>query len=273
MFRALFSALLPFIVLISLPSCYAPQVYSDYNRSVDFRQYKSFAWIPRSDSFHNYFYDNQFIEKNIMHLANTEMLNRGCNIDTLEPDLLLEYYLTSQKKTYTVNNPGYMPNYGYNSPYNNPYGYNNYNNPYGYNNPYNGGYNQQQVEYLEGTLLINVIDRRTNELIWRGWSISSIYNEAQVESELPSEIHKIFNKYPITSRVAYHSPAPASWPQHQQPVRQQIQQQPAKQPAQTWQQSSQSAPASTNSSSPVVTKKKTKKKIKKNNNSNSSDEI
>ena len=129
------------------------------------------------------------------------MIKKGYRIDTLEPDLLLEYHLTSQKKTYTVNNP---PSYGYGySPYgnNNPYGYNNangynsYNSPY--NNPYNQAYNQRQVEYLEGTILIDVIDRKTNELVWRGWAIGSIDHEAQIQAELPSDVRRIFAKFPV----------------------------------------------------------------------------
>lgn len=73
--------------------------------------------------------------------------------------------------------------------------------PYGYNNtPYyqqQPMYQQQQVTYDEGTLLVDVIDRKANQLIWRGWSVGTLTDEAALESELQGDIRKIFKKYPI----------------------------------------------------------------------------
>ena len=257
------------VIAFSLSSCNTTQVYSDYNRSVDFRQYRSFAWIPRSDTVHNTFYDNQITEKNIKYYANAEMLDKGYKIDTLEPDLLLKYHFTSQKKTYNVNS--YSPSYGYGSnPYNNPYGYNNqyygYGNNNGYNNNgynnsgynnngYNRGYGQQQVEYMEGSMLIDVIDRRTNELIWRGWTIGTINDEYQVQTEIPTNVHRILSKYP---KSAGYSPNSTPNPGRSQPVRT---------PAPSTQADDNSAPIQ-RYSSPVQKKNKTKKSS-----SGSSDEI
>ena len=250
MSRILFFFLFAFVAL-GFVACNSTQVFSDYNRAVDFRKYKSFAWIPHTNS-QNSFFDNQLVEKNIKHFSNTELLNRGYSIDTLEPDVLLQYHLTSEKKTYTISSPAYSP-YGGNMGYN-PYGYN----PYGgYNSPYNRGY--QQVEYLEGTLLIDVIDRRTNELIWRGWSIGSISNEAQVESELPSDVHRIFSKYPIHTTTSSHGSF------FGEPLKkQQIQpKQQAPQPTST---------PSVKDSQPAEQKKKAKK-TRKNTSGSGSDEI
>jgi len=194
------------VILLNLVSCSPVQVYSDYDRTADFTKYKSYAWLHRSDSIHNYFYDNEIIERNVKNYVNDEMAKRGYTLDVKNPDLLMEYHITSKMKTYTVSNPiynnnmmGYQPAYGMN---NGMYGYNTAR-PYGYNNtPYYQssqpmGYQQQQVTYDEGTLLVDVIDRKLNQLIWRGWSVGTLTDEAALESELSGDIHKIFKNYPI----------------------------------------------------------------------------
>jgi hypothetical protein len=216
----------PFIfllkIMVLLSSCSSVQIAFDYDRSIDFKQYKTYAWLQRSDSVHNYFYDNQIIEKNVKFLVNKEMQARGYTIDIKNPDILLEYHSTSQKKTYSVSNPVYStPTYNYNPAYSNTNGinYNNnttfnnrYNNNQGINNGYNMnsnyaynntpyivGYNTQQVVYDEGTLLIDVIDRKLNQMVWRGWSVDTLVDEVTLEKELPGDIKKIFQRYPVPS--------------------------------------------------------------------------
>jgi len=61
------------------------------------------------------------------------------------------------------------------------------------------GYNTQQVPYTEGTLVIEVIDRKTNQLVWKGWSVGTLNNEEDLEQQLPKDIRKIFTKYPVKS--------------------------------------------------------------------------
>lgn len=191
-----------FILLIT-SGCSSVQVFSDYDRSINFNKYKSFAWLQRSDSVKNYWYDNQIIEHNVINLSNNELQARGYKADLQNPDLLIEYHISTKKAHYTVSNPIYSnTTYQYNPTYNNNYNNNgagyNINRPYGYNNtPYIVGYNQRQVEYTEGTLLIDIIERSSNQLIWRGWSVGTVTDESDLESQLKTDIHKIFQSYPV----------------------------------------------------------------------------
>jgi hypothetical protein len=198
---------MPLILLLFLFSCASVQIYSDYDRTADFKKYKTFAWLQRSDSVHNYWYDNQLIEKNVKYYVTNEMKARGYVLDIKNPDLILEYHSTAKKEHYTVSNPIYsnqtnnnFNNNGFNNNFNNN-GFNNpYNpsRPYAYNNtPYVVGYNQQQVEYDEETLIIDVVDKSINQMIWRGWAVGSVSNEQDLEEQLPNDIQKIFLKYPI----------------------------------------------------------------------------
>jgi hypothetical protein len=199
------------ILFFFLLSCASVQIYSDYDRTADFKKFKTFAWLQRSDSVHNYWYDNQIIEKNVKLYVTNEMKARGYTLDMKNPDLILEYHSTAKKEHYTVSNPIYSnqtnTNLFNNNGFNNNAYYNNNtinqqpynpNRPYGYNNtPYIIGYNQQQVEYNEETLIIDVVDKSLNQLIWRGRAVGSISDEQDLEEQLPKDIQKIFLKYPI----------------------------------------------------------------------------
>jgi hypothetical protein len=126
---------------------------------------------------------------------------------------------------YTPYNPS-LYNYGtypnYNAYYNNqysPYNVNMYANNYPFNNGYgypvgsqigypngNGipvpsatyvvGTGFQQIEIKEGTLVIDIIDKKANQLIWRGWSSEPLTDPKTFENRLPMEIKSIFTQYP-----------------------------------------------------------------------------
>lgn len=189
-----------------LQGCAPMQAFSDYDKSQDYTKYKTFAWLPRADSVHNYWYDNPIIEKNVKYFGNKELTDRGYAVDVNSPDLLIEYYSTVKNQQYTVSNPVYTNNpYYYNAAYNTYNGRRGYNPAmaYGYNNtPYTLSYQNQTVTYEEGTLLIDIIDRRQNRLIWRGWSVGTVDDEQDLENQLQLDIHKIFKQLPVKPTLA-----------------------------------------------------------------------
>ncbi len=181
-------AIVAFIAL----SCSSVQVYTDYDKSAPFASYKTFAWLPRPDSVQDLFYRNELVDNNIKLYTNREMQYRGYVIDTVQPDLLLEYHSVVQDRMQNITMPVYAnpyPFYGYS-----PFGYY----PYGYyGGSYVVGYNTQQIPYTQGTLVIDIVERKKNQLIWRGWSVGVLTDEQALEAELPRDIHRIFNKYPV----------------------------------------------------------------------------
>ena len=185
---------LPILLIVTLiaASCSSVQVYSDADKSVNFSGYKTYAWMQRPDSIDDLFYRNQLVDNNIKRFTNMELQARGLTVDTVQPDILVEYHSAVQDKMQNVTTPVYAnpyPFYGY-APFGYPYGYY-------YNYPYIVGYNTQQMPYTQGTLVIDVIDRKKNQLIWRGWSVGTLTDEQALEAELPNDIHRVFKKYPV----------------------------------------------------------------------------
>jgi hypothetical protein len=195
---------------ILFTGCATFDIYSDYDHAVDFRSYKTYAWLPNPDKpYKNKRFNNQIMEGNVKNYAGKEMEMLGYRIELDSPDLLLEYNFMIEKKTSTVETPIYsnqVPIYPYPyAPY--PYNYRLHTDPfydryhrysYGYAPPpYIIGYKTDQIPYKEGTLTISVIDRKDNKLIWRGWSVSTVTNPESYSKDLPKILHDIFAKYPL----------------------------------------------------------------------------
>jgi Domain of unknown function (DUF4136) len=192
----LYMKLLSFIfyITIALSGC-APAIYSDQDSGADFSRYKTFAWYAKpTQNFKSQRFDNQIVESNVKNYASTELKARGFTVQVDTPDVLLDYEVAVERKTEQVSNPVYSHpyNYTYYNPATRSYGM-------ATTPSYVMGYQTQNVPYEEGTLTIMVIDRRTNRLVWKGWSDGTVSDEQTYESEIVSDIHRIFKKFPVTA--------------------------------------------------------------------------
>lgn len=73
-----------------------------------------------------------------------------------------------------------------------------YNNGYFYNDaPYAVSNYYEKMDYNEGTVIVDMVDRKTNQLIWRGWSQIVEQNPATAESSIKNKIRDILRKFPV----------------------------------------------------------------------------
>ena len=207
------------LILFVISACSTSEIYSDQDESANLAHYKTFAWYPTPiEDFKNDNFNNQIIENNIKRNATNFLIEKGYVKETDSPDVIFEYHIMVEKKTRqeqqpiynnsntTLNNP-----YAYSNPgiYRNPNNYRNYGNydpywrgntynPYNaYNNaPYIIGYKTVNIDYQEGTLTISAIDRITNRLVWRGWSIGTIVDPVDYGLQIQKDLPKIFKSFP-----------------------------------------------------------------------------
>lgn len=183
---------------------------SNYDKSVDFEKYKTYAWLNSQKSQVPAAYYNDVIENNAKNYIDQNFKNRGYTVDTLNPDILMELVLKSKKKTeeIQVSNPYNYSNHTY---YNNPYNpyydnnlyygnqyynrYPNYN--YGMHYSYNVGYRTKTMKYTEITITINMIDRDSNKLVWTGSAENDIYDPKYFKEEIHPAIVNILAQYPV----------------------------------------------------------------------------
>lgn len=193
------------ILIVMLAGCSTySKVYSDSDKSVDFTQYKTFAWLPDKADTANTPYNNEIIRNNVRNYFGQCMSDRGYNADLENPDLLMQVVITNAKKERVVTSyPSsyYYRPYYYGSHYYSPYRFGYYYNYYpSYRYGYSGypGYSTtQKQEYVNGSITLNLIDRKANKLVWSGTAEGDIYDPSQISSDLHPAVHRILDEYPV----------------------------------------------------------------------------
>ncbi|ATC95243.1 DUF4136 domain-containing protein [Pseudoalteromonas tunicata] len=139
------------LCLLMLTAC-AKTPDWDYDKSANFSNVKSFAWLPNAsltkDTTH--YQISPLMEQRVQKAVNATLTTQGLQQVAIEQaDVLINYHASVDSKieidTFTT---------GYNARWDN----------WGF-----GIQNQTHTQNYEvGTLVIDVIDRGTNQLIWRG---------------------------------------------------------------------------------------------------------
>jgi hypothetical protein len=180
-----------------LAACSSYNYHSYTSDHIDFSKYHSFAWVPSGDLKVNGVYDNNFAEEKIVEAASQELNERGLQLDNRRPDLLIKYTALVNDKTRTYSSPVYYRGPSYYVPRMTYYGgraiyYYQYVNPF----PVYVGSQLRKETFEEANVMIDVIDRQTSKVIWRGWGNGEVNNPEKAVKDIPKVIDKIFGKFP-----------------------------------------------------------------------------
>jgi hypothetical protein len=199
------SHLLVCVAIFSLAACFpsSNNVYqAETTKGVNYKNYKTYAWLPtKEDTSYDKLASKKAVESALVSAVSQQLDAHGMVKDTLNPDCLFTYTLVL-KKTYTVgDNPppvySFTPNTGpnpgqYNMYYWYPTSTLNYD-----QNQYQGGL--QVSTFRDGSLLIDMIDRKENKIVWRTSAAGSV-NEKDRQGVRPT-INQIipimFKKFPV----------------------------------------------------------------------------
>ncbi|HEY0656067.1 MAG TPA: DUF4136 domain-containing protein [Chryseosolibacter sp.] len=146
-------AMLALAMLVFASGC----AVTDFDRSADFKSYKSFSWGNADLNVKNPVYSSALIDKNIKRTIENEFAKRGISYNEKNSDVIVSYKTYTEQKQRSYGSP-----YGY-GPYPFfPYRFYPYALGWGY--PYFYGSREQVKTVTEGTLVIDITDRKTNEL-------------------------------------------------------------------------------------------------------------
>jgi len=168
-----------------LAGCSGVSYNSDYDPTIDFSGFQTYVWAtPPQDAGPNPRGVDQISERRIASAVDAQLAEKGYRlIEYGEPDFVVNFILTTQQKVdYTTYNSGW----GY----------------YGY---YGGGVGVSHTtarEWTEGTLLIDVIDVKEQDLAWRGWAngaLSENLTPEQKTQRVNEVVGKILEKFPPQS--------------------------------------------------------------------------
>lgn len=172
--------------LLVMTGCSTLKVYSDADTQADFNLYKTYDWSPppkevKSESP----LQNPLTDQRIKNAIQSELTIKGISPlkENEKPDFIISYHAATRER-FDVGNTGLT--YGY-APWSSYY------------SPWIGGYYSSApnvYEYVEGTLIVDFIDAKSNHLFWRGIAVKVLDQPVVNEETVKTIIHKIFENYP-----------------------------------------------------------------------------
>jgi len=176
------------LAAVGLGACApGPTIRSDYDRTADFSAFRSFGFADKlGTDLASY---STLLTQRLKRAVSQEMTQRGFAETQTEPDLLVNFYRRLQDK---IRLSAVPPMWG---PY--PYDY------FGYGGMYRpwlgyGGYTDVQ-SYTEGTLSIDLIDRKGRQMAWQGVAISQALpdDDPATQEAVDRIVHEIFTGFPF----------------------------------------------------------------------------
>jgi hypothetical protein len=159
-----------------LTGCSTMKVYSDFDRDLSVRKYSTFGWTDNKqlETKNNPLYYNELNDKRIKNDVAVQMKNNGYQFDSENPQLKVHYHIVLEDRT--AINPEPFGTYGQDWL----------------------DRNVNVHEFREGTLIIDLMDTKTNNLVWRGWAVNFLDEDKpdQIEQQFNNAIKKIFEKFP-----------------------------------------------------------------------------
>lgn len=194
--RKLLKNLYAFLLFaIILPSAiFAQKVNIDFDRDADFSKYKTYAY----QVCHRV--ENTLVDKRMVAELESRVSVEGLSRAESNPDVHITYHSsTTEEFAIDTNTWGY----GFGSGWYWGHGGGGYFGRGGYGR---GGYlgsagpistTTTVRRYLRGTLVVDIWDARTKELVWRGTAIDTVSDNPQTnEKKLKKAMEKLFKKYP-----------------------------------------------------------------------------
>ena len=170
------SLLIPALLLIG---CSSLEINYDYDQTADFNRYRSYKWLDRTTTS-----ENSLMDKRIRAAADYYLGQKGLQKLPDAPELLAAHHVGAKDKV-DVQSYGYGYGAGYGR--------------YGRYGRYGGATNVSVTEYTEGTLIIDLIDAGTNQLVWRGTATDTVdpgKSPDEIEKKLDKVMEALFENYP-----------------------------------------------------------------------------
>ncbi len=121
---------------------------------------------------------NSLLDKRIRAAVNSHLSARGFRyLEEGESDFRLNYHVTFKDRLV-----GSGSNFGYANRY--------------HRGAFSSGFNWCVRQYQEGTIIIDIVDRAKDQLVWRGWSVSRNRDGNFDEAEIARAVRNVLMRFP-----------------------------------------------------------------------------
>ena len=188
-------------LLAGLSAC-APRVNVEQRANVDFSRYRTYAWADtkvKTTGSANPLYHDPIAQDRIRMAIDNELAQRGLRkVANSRPDFYVttHFYIDEAERTVASSAVGA----GYAYPYSVAYGggFIPVNYGYFYRPAYYQTYHTEQ--YKQGTLILDFIDSRTNNLVWRGSLADPLDDPGQLGQQFAGAARDILDKFPVAEQ-------------------------------------------------------------------------
>ena len=169
----------------------ASTAHIEKDDSVNFGNYKTFAWIDDSND-SNQAKTNELQKANLEKAVSAELAKASWREDKRRPDVILKHDILVEKTIKESSNPVYSRGFTrrYYNPYTRRFNYIYYPSQF-------MGYDNDQYETREGTLTITMIDAKTDKVIWQGWTTDEVDSKNLTSKEIQNSVKNIFRKFDV----------------------------------------------------------------------------
>lgn len=184
--------LLTILCILILSSCSHVTKKWNFNQSIDFSKYQTYSWIKNeSEKKENKF--NDFLHPEVVRHIEKTLESKGLKKTSFDKaDVHINYMINVSDKVIQNQYYDYYTIGGRSSHMRRSYA------PYGYYG-YGGPYYSNRMEYEEASLVIDILDKHTRGIAWRGNASKTIDRSKNLKKQLEvikNAIDKLFKNYP-----------------------------------------------------------------------------
>jgi hypothetical protein len=179
------AALAPALVLLA--ACSPFNVRYDFDRGAAFSAYHSYDWFPPDPKAKAGAAENPIMERRVRRIVEQELAARGFRHEAGgNPDFRVACYPTYRERqvsTYTDLGPPWW-GYGWGM------------RPWGY---YPAVGFQETRSYREGSIVLEIIDFNSNQLVWKGaaeGALSGLEDPQDAEEQVAAAVRKLLANFP-----------------------------------------------------------------------------
>ena len=179
-------SILPFLT----GACSSIRVTTDYDRKADYAALKTYNWAePDKNQRTDPRIDWQFVDAPVRRAANQELAAKGYTLaGTGQPDFTLVYYVVLETREEPVEAilPARCPMYGYRYTVSG-------------NISWTLASPGQMRQYTQGSLMLDIVDARTNQALWRGTATARLVGNTKPkerERRINEAVKELLQKFP-----------------------------------------------------------------------------
>jgi hypothetical protein len=171
--------------LLLVSACTRAQIRYDYDARANYASFKTFDWMvaPKRAKEKAKNVDNPIMDRRVKGAIERELTAKGFQLEaTGDPDFLVTYYPVYKDRAFRTTTHvgmgwGYRPRWGSHA-----------------------GMTMSQVHtYQEGTIVVEIVDFKTNQLVWHGAAVGALTGlerPEDAEEVVAQEVRRLLEGFP-----------------------------------------------------------------------------